>query len=453
MSGFDRPNLSLEVQGFRDDEQRREAVVMRAMGEAKPGLVYTATRKSAEQYAEALADLGIDAAAYHAGMRAADREDVHERFTAGRLDVVVATTAFGMGIDKADVRFVLHAEVADSLDSYYQEIGRAGRDGEPAVAALFYRQEDLGLRTFFASGSADDAGRCARWRRWCSTPARPCSRPSWRRRWTSPRPGWPGWSTCSSRPARWRCTPTGRSPSRRRRRRRRRPPTIAAEVAEGHRKVEQSRVEMMRGYAETTGCRRQFLLAYFGETLDEPCGNCDTCAAGHRGGAGRPGRQPVRPAVEGGARAVGQRRGHALRGRPDRRAVRGRGLPHAVAGGGRRPRPARARVTRLEVDVVVVGGGPSGLAAASWLGRYRRSVVVLDSQEYRSAKVERSHGYLGRDPQVPLELLAKGREEVLAYPTRGGAAAVGVQRRAPRGRAASRSTTTCSRTASCWPAG
>jgi len=72
---------------------------------------------------------------------------------------------------------------------------------------------------------------------------------------------------------------------------------------------------------------------------------------------------------------------------------------------------------RLEVDVVVVGGGPSGLAAASWLGRYRRSVVVLDSQEYRSGGVERSHGYLGRDPQKPSELLERGREEVLAYPT------------------------------------
>ena len=72
---------------------------------------------------------------------------------------------------------------------------------------------------------------------------------------------------------------------------------------------------------------------------------------------------------------------------------------------------------RLEVDVVVVGGGPSGLAAASWLGRYRRSVVVLDSQEYRSGMVERSHGYLGRDPQKPTELLERGREEVLQYPT------------------------------------
>jgi thioredoxin reductase len=74
-------------------------------------------------------------------------------------------------------------------------------------------------------------------------------------------------------------------------------------------------------------------------------------------------------------------------------------------------------VTRLEVDVVVVGGGPSGLAAASWLGRYRRSVVVLDSQEYRSKRVERSHGYLGRDPQQPLDLIRTGQEEVLAYPT------------------------------------
>ncbi len=81
---------------------------------------------------------------------------------------------------------------------------------------------------------------------------------------------------------------------------------------------------------------------------------------------------------------------------------------------------------RLEVDVVVVGGGPAGLAAASWLGRYRRSVVVLDSQEYRSGRVERSHGYLGRDPQKPTELLARGREEVLAYPT------VSIRRRSAR---------------------
>lgn len=74
-------------------------------------------------------------------------------------------------------------------------------------------------------------------------------------------------------------------------------------------------------------------------------------------------------------------------------------------------------MSALEVDAVIVGGGPSGLAAALWLGRYRRSVVVVDSQEYRSAAVDRSHGYLGRDPQTPVELMERGREELLAYPT------------------------------------
>jgi ATP-dependent DNA helicase RecQ len=279
VSGFDRPNLTLEVQAFRDDEQRREAVVMRAMGEAKPGLVYTATRKSAEQYAEALAELGIDAAAYHAGMRAADREDVHERFTTGGLDVVVATTAFGMGIDKADVRFVLHAEVADSLDSYYQEIGRAGRDGEPAVAALYYRQEDLGLRKFFASGSTDDLAlrKVATLVRHADGPVEPTALAEEMDVAPTRLAGLvnlleQAGAVHVSPDGAIECPDDAPSP--------REAAEAAAEVAEGHRKVEQSRVEMMRAYAETTGCRRQFLLAYFGETLEEPCGNCDRCAAG-----------------------------------------------------------------------------------------------------------------------------------------------------------------------------
>ncbi len=267
------------MQAFRDDDQRREAVVLRAMGEAKPGLVYTATRKSAEQYAAALGDLGIDAAAYHAGMRAADRESVHERFTTGGLDVVVATTAFGMGIDKADVRFVLHAEVADSLDSYYQEVGRAGRDGDPAVAALFYRQEDLGLRKFFASGSADETAL-----RKVTTLVGHADGA------VSPTDLAAEMDVAPTRLAGLvnlleqagvvevrsdgdiEITPDAPAPKV--------AASVAAEVADSHRKVEQSRVEMMRAYAETTGCRRQFLLAYFGETLEQPCGNCDTCAAG-----------------------------------------------------------------------------------------------------------------------------------------------------------------------------
>src|SRR3954454_16127158 len=131
--GFDRPNLRLEVESFQDDEDKDEAVVLRAMGEAKPGIVYVATRKRAESLAERVAEYGMAAAAYHAGMKATERERVQSGFMSGDIDVVVATTAFGMGIDKADVRFVLHADIADSLDSYYQEVGRAGRDDRPAL--------------------------------------------------------------------------------------------------------------------------------------------------------------------------------------------------------------------------------------------------------------------------------------------------------------------------------
>ena len=279
VSGFDRPNLSLEVLSFREDEQRRDAVVLRAMGEAKPGLVYTATRKSAEAYAEALAGLGIDAAAYHAGMRAADREDVHERFIANGLDVVVATTAFGMGIDKADVRFVLHAEVADSLDSYYQEIGRAGRDGEPAVAALYYRQEDLGLRRFFASGGTDDMAlrKVATLVNHAGGPVEPTALAEEAELAPTRLAGLVNLleqaGAVEVRPdGAIAAAEDGPAP--------REAAEVAAEVADNHRKVERSRVDMMRAYAETTGCRRLFLLAYFGQTLEQPCGRCDTCAAG-----------------------------------------------------------------------------------------------------------------------------------------------------------------------------
>jgi ATP-dependent DNA helicase RecQ len=277
--GFDRPNLRLQVETARDDDRKREAVVVRAMSEAKPGIVYTATRKSAEAYAAALAELGIDAAAYHAGMRAADREDVQSRFMAGELDVVVATTAFGMGIDKADVRFVLHAEVADSLDSYYQEIGRAGRDGEPAEAVLFYRQEDLGLRAFFASGGADELAlrRVATLVTHADGPVEPKELAD-EAELSATRLS--GLVNLLEQAGAVEVTPGGAvdapedAP----------PPAraveAAVEVAESRRRVERSRVEMMRGYAETLGCRRQFLLAYFGEVLDEPCGRCDTCEAG-----------------------------------------------------------------------------------------------------------------------------------------------------------------------------
>ena len=151
--GFDRPNISLAVERFTDAGAKRAALLERvAEVAAQPGvgIVYAATRRIAEEVAEALTERGVRAEAYHGGLPASRRREVEAAFTGDHVDVVVATTAFGMGIDKPDVRFVYHHDVADSPDSYYQEIGRAGRDGEPAEAVLFYRPEDLGLRRFFA---------------------------------------------------------------------------------------------------------------------------------------------------------------------------------------------------------------------------------------------------------------------------------------------------------------
>ncbi|SFI98771.1 ATP-dependent DNA helicase RecQ [Amycolatopsis sacchari] len=155
ITGFDRPNLHLAVHWFATDEEKRQALAEWVAQAPKPGLVYTATRKDSERYAE---ELGPAAAAYHAGMKASDRKDVHERFLADELEVVVATSAFGMGIDKPNVRFVAHASIPESLDSYYQQIGRAGRDGEPAEALLFYRPEDLGLQRFLTARRLDEEG-------------------------------------------------------------------------------------------------------------------------------------------------------------------------------------------------------------------------------------------------------------------------------------------------------
>jgi len=277
--GFDRPNLDLEVRRYRTDEEKRADVVLRAASEAKPGLVYAATRKDAETYAEELAGLGLRAAAYHAGLPAAERSRVHDAFLAGELDVVTATTAFGMGIDKPDVRFVLHAQVPDSPDGYYQEIGRAGRDGEPALAVLFYRPADLGLRRYFASGvpKQEDLQKVATLVALHDGPVAPrelkeeagfgptklTSLVNLLERVGAIEPtpdGQLAWAGDSGEPVD--------------------AAAAAREVAEDRRRLQQSRVEMMRGYAESTGCRREFLLGYFGESYEPPCRRCDTCRAG-----------------------------------------------------------------------------------------------------------------------------------------------------------------------------
>lgn len=294
--GFDRPNISLDVVRHHEDKGKRKAVLeqVAALARNGQGLLYAATRKDTEKYAEKLAKEGLRAEAYHAGRSAADRERIHELFLADMLDVVVATTAFGMGIDKPNVRFVVHADIPESLDSYYQEIGRAGRDGDPASAVLHYRSEDLGLRKFFGTHSPDPDSLLAVLKLLKSADA-PVPKASLAELTGLPARRVTGLinqleeiGAVSTGKRGIRLTSKAKLPA-----------LVggAVELAEARQRVDHSRLTMMRAYAETDGCRRQFLLGYFGEDLPEPCGNCDGCAAavapGHPapGGKEKPGKK------------------------------------------------------------------------------------------------------------------------------------------------------------------
>jgi ATP-dependent DNA helicase RecQ len=159
-TGFDRPNLSFTVVPCRGAADKRARLAAALAGDdARPAIVYAGTRAETEDLAEALtAALGLEALAYHAGLGRNDRADAQRRFMAGEVEVVVATNAFGMGVDKADVRTVAHATVPGSVEAYYQEAGRAGRDGRPARALLFAESRDKGLHVFFIQrAEVDDA--------------------------------------------------------------------------------------------------------------------------------------------------------------------------------------------------------------------------------------------------------------------------------------------------------
>ncbi len=201
VSGFDRPNIRYAVvPKNRARHQLQRFLEERHRGNA--GIVYCLSRRRVDDTAEWLRGIGVDALPYHAGLDADVRRRNQDRFQREEGVVIVATIAFGMGIDKPDVRFVAHLDLPKSVEAYYQETGRAGRDGEPADAWMVYGlQEVVALRQMVEGSSA----------------------------------------------------------------------------GEMRKRLEVRKLDAMLGYCELTTCRRQTLLAYFGETLPDRCGNCDNC--------------------------------------------------------------------------------------------------------------------------------------------------------------------------------
>jgi len=276
----DRPNIWLSARASATDAERDAAVVKAAVATDGAGIVYARTHRHVDELAAALAEAGRPALTYHAGLAGKVREGAQDRFLRGDADLVVATSAFGMGVDRPDVRFVLHAGPPTSLDAYYQEVGRAGRDEEPALAVLFYRPDDFGLNHYLRSGggSRPETLRTVL----SAVRQRPGTREELAQR--------TGVSTRSLSRALGALVRVGAVEERdgvlvpeARKGRQRSVERLLGAIAderEHAQAMDRSRVELVRTYADTADCRRRLLLELLGEDRPERCGHCDSCDAG-----------------------------------------------------------------------------------------------------------------------------------------------------------------------------
>ncbi len=215
VSGFDRPNIELHVRPVSGDWEKHERLP-HLIGPGR-ALIYASTRKSAELAADTLRAAGVRAEAYHAGLDDAERARVQDAFAAGSARVVCATNAFGMGIDRPDVETVVHVDVPGSIEAYYQEVGRAGRDGRRATAILLWNYADVKTREFLIDKGRDDG------------------------------------------PGRARVE-------------------VDPEDVVRRKALEHKKLRRMVAYATTAACLRATILRYFGDPAAvEPCGTCSNC--------------------------------------------------------------------------------------------------------------------------------------------------------------------------------
>jgi len=286
-----RENLRLEAVPSPSEEARRAEVARLVRESGGTGIVYVATVKACDELAAELAAGGLAVARYHGRLPSPERRENQERFMAGELAAMVATNAFGMGIDKPDVRFVVHAAMPGSLESYYKEAGRAGRDGEPARCVLLYRTEDRNTQVFFINGSYPKA---EHFRAVHEALARLAAERGRSAALGEVRTAAPRVPKTKLRVILQTLVEAGIAAEPERSRyelaRRAGGPELD-ELAVRYRErteADRERLKRMIAYAQTALCRWKALLGYFGEEVDwERCGHCDNCS--------RPIPQPVAP--------------------------------------------------------------------------------------------------------------------------------------------------------------